>query len=127
MLGKYCVGEFYTIKEVLEQFENSNDRVAVVVNSSDKVVGVISQGDILRALSAGIGMYKQVNQIIQSSFLHLYSRNMEEAYEIFKKKKITLLPVAMIMSCKVLSLWMIFLSIWRIRRLKRINLMFDTK
>lgn len=93
MLGKYCVGEFYTIKEVLEQFENSNDRVAVVVNSSDKVVGVISQGDILRALSAGIGMYKQVNQLIQSSFLHLYSRNMEEAYEIFKKKKITLLPV----------------------------------
>ena len=77
----------------MEQFENSNDRVAVVVNSSDKVVGVISQGDILRALSAGIGMYKQVNQIIQSSFLHLYSRNMEEAYEIFKKKKITLLPV----------------------------------
>ena len=47
----------------------------------------------MRALSAGIGMYKQVNQIIQSSFLHLYSRNMEEAYEIFKKKKITLLPV----------------------------------
>ena len=40
MLGKYCVGEFYAIKEVLEQFENSNDRVAVVVNSSDKVVGV---------------------------------------------------------------------------------------
>lgn len=93
MLGKYCVDEYYTIKEVLEQFENSNDRVAVVVNGSNKVVGVVSQGDILRALSAGIGMYEQINQIIQNSFLHLYSRNMEEAYEIFKKKKITLLPV----------------------------------
>lgn len=93
MLEKYCVDESYTIKEVLEQFENSNDRVAIVLNTSNKVVGVISQGDILRALSAGIGMYEQINQISQNSFLHLYSRNMEDAYEIFKKKKITLLPV----------------------------------
>lgn len=93
MLEKYCVGEFYTIKEVLEQFESSNDRVAIVVNSSDKVIGVVSQGDILRALSSGSNLYVQVNQIIRSSFLHLYTKNMEEAYTIFKKKKITLLPV----------------------------------
>lgn len=73
-------------------------------------------------------MYKQVNQIIQSSFLHLYSRNMEEAYEIFKKKKITLLPVISYDNelQSIITLDDI-LSIWRIRRLKRINLMFDTK
>lgn len=93
MLGKYCVNENYTIKEVLEQFENSNDRVAVVVNNSGKVIGVVSQGDILRALSAGTDLYVQINQIIRNSFLHLYSRDLQEAYAIFRKKKITLLPV----------------------------------
>ena len=93
MLHKYCVKETYTIKEVLEQFESNNDRVAIVVNDSDKVVGVVSQGDILRALSSGIGMYVQIGQIIKNSFLHLYEKDMEEAYAIFRKKKITLLPI----------------------------------
>lgn len=93
MLEKYCVNENYTIKEVLEQFENSNDRVAIVVNNSGKVIGVVSQGDILRALSAGTDLYVQINQIIRNSFLHLYSRDLQEAYAIFRKKKITLLPV----------------------------------
>ncbi|MDD3137794.1 MAG: CBS domain-containing protein [Lachnospiraceae bacterium] len=64
-----------------------------MVNDSDKVVGVVSQGDILRALSAGQSIYEKVNQIIQSSFLHLYEKDMEKAYEIFKKKKISLLPI----------------------------------
>ena len=92
-LDKYCVGERYTIKEVLEQFESYNHRVAVVTNDSAKVIGVVSQGDILRALSAGRNLYTQVNQIIQSSFLHLYQKDLEEAYRIFKKKHISLLPV----------------------------------
>lgn len=92
-LDRYCVGERYTIKEVLEQFESYNHRVAIVTNASDKVIGVVSQGDILRALSAGHNLYTPVNQIIQNSFLHLYEKDMEKAYPIFKKKQISLLPV----------------------------------
>lgn len=92
-LDRYCVGERYTIKEVLEQFESYNHRVAIVTNASGKVIGVVSQGDILRALSAGQNLYTPVNQIIQNSFLHLYEKDMEKAYPIFKKKKISLLPV----------------------------------
>lgn len=53
MIRRYCVSESYTIKEVLEQFESQNDRVAIVIDDHDHVVGVVSQGDILRALSAG--------------------------------------------------------------------------
>lgn len=93
MLEKYCVYEDYTIKEVLNQFESNNDRVAIVITKSKKVIGVVSQGDILRALSAGVDLYVEIRQIIRSSFLHLYSRNMEDAYAIFKKRKISLLPI----------------------------------
>lgn len=92
-LERYCVKEQYTIKEVLEQFESYNNRVAIVTNDSDKVIGVVSQGDILRALSAGQNLYTPVNQIIRNSFLHLYEKDLEKAYQIFKKKRISLLPV----------------------------------
>lgn len=92
-LERYCVKENYTIKEVLEQFESYNNRVAIVTNGSNKVIGVVSQGDILRALSAGQNLYTPVNQIIRSSFLHLYEKDLERAYPIFKKKRISLLPV----------------------------------
>ncbi len=92
-LVRYCVKEQYTIKEVLEQFESYNNRVAIVTNDSGKVIGVVSQGDILRALSAGQNLYTPVNQIIRGSFLHLYEKDMAKAYPIFKKKQISLLPV----------------------------------
>lgn len=92
-LERYCVSERYTIKEVLEQFESYKNRVAIVTNNSNKVIGVVSQGDILRALSAGQNLYTPVNQIIKNSFLHLYEKDMEKAYPIFKKKQISLLPV----------------------------------
>lgn len=90
---RYCVSERYTIKEVLEQFESNNDRVAIVKNESNKVIGVVSQGDILRALSAGRNLYTPVNQIIQNAFLHLYVKDMKKAYPIFRKTKISLLPI----------------------------------
>lgn len=93
MINKYCVDESYTIKEVLEQFEKQNDRVAIVLNNAQKVVGVISQGDILRALSGGADIYTPINKIFRSEFLHQYSKNMKDAYAVFKSKKITLLPV----------------------------------
>lgn len=92
-LERYCVKESYTIKEVLEQFESYNNRVAIVTGGSNKVIGVVSQGDILRALSAGQNLYTPVNQIIRNSFLHLYEKDLEKAYPIFKKKQISLLPI----------------------------------
>lgn len=90
---RYCVSDKYTIKEVLEQFESYNNRVAIVTSVSNKVIGVVSQGDILRALSSGIGLYTPIRQIIKNSFLHLYERDMDKAYPIFKKTLISLLPV----------------------------------
>lgn len=93
MFENYCVSEEYTVKEVLDRFQHNNDRIAIVLNGTKKVIGVISQGDILRALASGRNLYVQVNQIISNSFLHLYSKDMEVAYRIFRKKKITLLPI----------------------------------
>ena len=93
-LERYCVRDTFTLKEAAAVFERrKHGRVAVVVDEKDKVVGVASQGDILRALSSGKGFYSKIKDIIQPSYLHLYERNLEKAYTIFKEKDISLLPI----------------------------------
>ena len=92
-MQKYTVSENYTIKEVMMSFEENNERAAVVLGVQDTVVGIISQGDIIRALVLGVGILTPIRQIIKPSFFFLSQINYEKAYKIFKEKKISLLPV----------------------------------
>lgn len=89
----YIISEDYTIKEVMMSFEENKERTAVVINANEQVVGVISQGDIVKALVMGVSMYSLVRQINKTSYIYLLKRDLEKAYVIFKEKKISLLPV----------------------------------
>lgn len=92
-MKKYCIKQDYTIKEAIESINRNKDRIAIVTNNEDKVIGVVSQGDIIRALTFGKSLYSRVADIIKSDFLYLNNRDMEEAYRLFRKLNITLLPV----------------------------------
>lgn len=92
-MERYCIRQGYTIKEAIESIDRNKDRVAIVVNADSKVIGVVSQGDIIRALTSGKSLYARVESIIRSDFLYLNSRDMREAYRLFRKLKISLLPV----------------------------------
>ncbi len=92
-MTKYCVRLEYTIKEVIEKFDENKDRVAVVLNENNKVVGVVSQGDIIRALCEGKNIFSKVETIVKPSFLYTKSRDMERAYKMFRSKKITMIPI----------------------------------
>ena len=92
-MNKYCIHKSHTIKEAIDRIDETHDRVALVVNDEGKVIGTVSQGDIIRALSSGKSIYARIEGIIQPGFLYLTEKNMKKASKIFKKKKITLLPV----------------------------------
>lgn len=92
-MNKYCIHQNYTLKETIERIDAGQDRVAIVLNDADKVIGVVSQGDIIRALCAGKNIFARVDSIIRTSFLYLTNCDYEDAYKLFKKKKITLLPI----------------------------------
>ena len=92
-LNKFVVFESYTINEVIETFENNHERVSIVLNNHNKVIGVISQGDIISALSSGINLYSNISQIINNSFFYLNEKDLKEAYKFFKDKQISLLPI----------------------------------
>jgi CBS domain-containing protein len=87
------VNDTYTIKELIDQFQTNHERAVIVVNENKKVIGIVSQGDIIRALSNNIDIYAYVKSIISPSFLYLEKRDMGMAYKIFREKQITLLPI----------------------------------
>ena len=92
-MDKFCILENYTIKEALDGFETNGERVMIVRDEDSKVIGVVSEGDIIRALAADIDIHTQIRNIIQNSFLYLKEKDMDKAYRMFKNKRITLLPV----------------------------------
>lgn len=92
-MDKYCITKSYTIMEAIEKIDENHDRAILVKNDCDKIVGLLTQGDIIRALINGKDLYSEVNGILKHDFYYLTEKNMEVAYEIFSKKKITLLPI----------------------------------
>ncbi len=92
-MNSYCVKQNYTIMETIDSIAQGKNRNAIVLNESEKVIGVVSQGDIIKALCAGKNLYSSIEGILNSDFLYLTSRDMEQAYKLFRKLKITLLPI----------------------------------
>lgn len=91
--GVYCIDENSTIKDTIEKFENNKERVVFVINDIKKIIGVVSQGDIIRFLANSGEIYSDVTKIMTSSFFYLSDYNLNRAYEVFRRKKITALPV----------------------------------
>ena len=92
-MNKYCIRMDYTIKEAIECIDASKNRAAIVLDDNSKVAGIISQGDIIRALSSGKNLYTRVDSMIRSDFLYMNEKNMKKAYALFRKTKITLMPI----------------------------------
>jgi len=92
-ISKFCVNDKNTIKEAISVIQENFSRCVVVLNDDKKVVGVFSEGDILRAILQNIDLYTPLKKVISPSFLYLKERNMAKAYEFIKKYGITLIPV----------------------------------
>jgi CBS domain-containing protein len=92
-LTQYCMYESDTIMNAIERIEKNNMRTIFVLNSSDKVVGVVSQGDILRAIINGSNLYVQANKIMTTSFAYLTSKDLNKAMKLFKTKYFSLIPI----------------------------------
>lgn len=87
-----CVTPEYTIKEVMDVIEKNRERGVVIVEY-DKVCGVLTLGNIISALSSGRNLYSKINDIYTRDFIYLNEFNYEKAFEIFKKRNLSFIPV----------------------------------
>lgn len=92
-LAKYCIGEFETIINAIGLIEQNNMRSVFVTQKDGKVVGVVSQGDILRAIIMGSNLYVHVNKIMTTSFRYLREKDIKQAIKLFKTNYFSLIPV----------------------------------
>ena len=58
-----------------------------------RVSGLLSQGDIIRALASGANLFASVGQFSSPSFMYLKSRDLEKAYQLAKTRGMTIFPV----------------------------------
>ena len=65
----------------------------IIVLNEDKVVGVISEGDILKAFMNGAHTSNLLDKFINIEFNYLNERKLQEASKIIIKENINLMPI----------------------------------
>jgi len=91
-LSDFMINENSTLLQAVEQIERNHSR-AVIVTADEKVVGVLSEGDILRAFLKGANIHAPIESFMVHSFKFLTERDMPKAYRWVKKYLFTLIPV----------------------------------
>ncbi len=91
-LDKYSIPASYTLLQAVERIE-LNDSHPVVVIQDKKVLGLVSQGDIAKALIRGTDLHAPISEATNRSFKFLKQYDEHEAFNIFKERHFTLLPV----------------------------------
>lgn len=92
-ISEYLVHEKQPIKEAVKVIQGNLSRCAVVVNDANKVVGVFSEGDVLRAILNEVDLYVPVKKVVKPSFLSIEARDFRKAFALMKKHGISLVPV----------------------------------
>ena len=95
-LVRHLIKENITLREALASLNSlSGERMTLfVINSDNRLVGTLTDGDIRRGLLEGIGLDNKVGEVMNQDFIAAYGKNdLREKISDAKKKKIELLPL----------------------------------
>lgn len=77
-MESFTINEDATLLQAVEKIEENRSR-AVVVLSGEKVVGMLSEGDIMRALLRNVDIHAPLDSMLVYSFKYLTERDMAQA------------------------------------------------
>lgn len=93
MIEKYIINEECIVKDAIFIIQSNKSRSCIVVNNQNKVLDVITEGDVLRLILNDISIYSKLSEIIDHKFIFLKEKNIEQAIKYFKNKNLSILPV----------------------------------
>ncbi len=91
-LSDFTIAETATLLQAVEKIQRNHAR-AVLVVQDDVVRGIVSEGDVLRAILRGEHVHTPLGAMSRSSFRYLQERDERAAFELVRKHAITLIPV----------------------------------
>ncbi len=91
-LSQYTVESSGTLLDAAQAIAANRSR-CVIVMSGGKAVGVISEGDLVRALLRGTDIYSPMQSFIHHGISFLSERDMAQALELFRTRGISLIPI----------------------------------
>lgn len=92
-LKNLCVNENDTVLSSISVIEKNHLRNVFVINNLNKIIGILSQGDIIRSIIQGVELHSRVGKIANESFIYLNNKDMDKAYKVFKSKNLAIIPV----------------------------------
>ena|ERR1039457_2167027 len=81
-LEDYWICDSATMEDAIALIQKNNSRCVVVVGIERKVVGVFSEGDVLRAILAGIDVHTPLRSLLKPSFHYLRTRDLAAARKL---------------------------------------------
>ena len=91
-LDKYTILDTQLIEQAIKMIELNSSRCVIVINTQKKVVGILSEGDILRAILKGVNIKSPVKNITITNFKYLTKYDDKKIKSYFKNG-ITLIPI----------------------------------
>jgi dTDP-glucose pyrophosphorylase len=93
-LDQYVINYKCSIKSTMEKIDKGGKGFIVCNNQSNDVIGILTDGDIRRAILKGIDIQQQVCKIMNKDFNFLeYDYKEEEVKKIFKDNVVKHIPV----------------------------------
>ncbi len=91
-LSAYTIPQSARLIDAVAAIKESQNR-CVVVTSDERVVGVISEGDLMRALLADVDIHAPLEDWINHGFKFLRNVDYEDALALMHEHGITMVPV----------------------------------
>lgn len=94
-LSPFTVASESTLIEAAKVIESNAARTALVMNDKDdgKAIGIISEGDILRALLKGADIHAPVTEHMHVNFRYLETMDHAKAKALFAEHGFGMIPV----------------------------------
>jgi len=82
------------LREAIKQMDKAALQVLIVVDDKDRLLGIVTDGDVRRAIMNGIDFKRPVNSIMTKNPITMpYSNDKNEALKLMKKYEIKHIPV----------------------------------
>ena len=90
--SKYILNKNSSIQDALNKFRINRFRAALILEKN-KVIGSISEGDIIRALITGISLHAPIIKYMNTNFKFLKDEKKFEINKLIIRYNISLIPI----------------------------------